>query len=648
MFNNQIIKLDSTIYKEHFILLSLLVLIIFTLYSPALDGPFLFDDTNNIEQYPAVHMKVLSFPALKKAALRPRPVAMLSFALDFYIHGLSPFWFRITNILIHICTALALYFLLTITINLIFPNPEAHKFHWLPGVSTILWAIHPLQIQSVTYIVQRMNCLAGLFLLLSLLFYILCRLSTSNMLKRGLLALSSLIFGILAVGSKPNAAMLPVLIILYEWIFFQQCNWKQIRRHIPFLLLSLLILLGLTWYFLGGDPIAKINSWYAKNNFTPIQRVMTEFRVVILYLSLLAFPHPTRLNIDHDILLSKSLTLPLSTGLSLATIIIILLVGIVLGRKLPLLTFGIFWFFINLLVESTLIPLDFIFEHRNYVPSMMLIPAAVFCLMHFFKKQAARTVLIVTFTLFSMWTYERNTVWQSGITLWQDSVEKSPSKPRPHESLAYYLEKEGRDYESLQHYLNVAKLTPDNPIAWNNVGNLYMKTGQFKAAANSYSAALRLRPDYKDAHNNIGNALSRQGRFKEAVEHYKKTLQFDEKSAKVHTNLANALAGQGNAREAMLHYDRALELASNNMEARYNRSILLLRLNRFAEAEQELLKVTQQRKNFKEGYNNLGVTQEHLGDIQKALENYQQALSIDPSFLDAQKNLQRLEKRRHM
>ncbi|WP_339137722.1 MAG: tetratricopeptide repeat protein [Candidatus Electrothrix sp. GW3-4] len=637
-------KLKGFHYREAFSLLALLILLVPSLYFPALNGPFLFDDTNNIEQNPAVHIAKLSFSALEKAVQRPRPVAVLSFALDYYLHGLSPFWFRTTNILIHICTAMVLYTVLSITINLLFDKNEVRKYRWFPLISAILWAIHPIQVQSVTYIVQRMNSLAGLFLLLSLLCYIRSRLSKSSA-RKALLAVFCLLLGLLAIGSKPNAAVLPILFILYEWIFLQKSSWKWIGRYLPFLLGALVVLLALSWYFLDGAPLAKLNSWYAKNDFTPIQRVMTEFRVVILYLSLIAFPHPSRLNIDHDILLSTSLTVPPSTALSLAVIIIFLLIGIVTVRKLPLLTFGIFWFFTNLVIESTIIPLDFIFEHRNYIPSMMLIPGIVFCLRRFLKRDTVIIILTVLLTLWSAWTYDRNSAWKSGIALWQDSAEKSPNKPRPHESLAYYLEKEDRDCEALRHYARAAELDPNNPTILNNLGNLNMKTGDFQAALKQYSAALRLHPQYKEALNNMGNALSRLGQHEQAIAYYNKALKLDPNFAKGHTNLANALAASGRFKPSMLHYDRAIELTKNNIEIRYNRSILLLRLNRFAEAEQALQEVVQLKRGFKEAYNNLGVAQEHLNKLQAAMASYQQALLIDPHFKDAQQNLARLENR---
>ena len=631
-------------YKEASILLLLLALLIFSLYSPALNAPFLFDDTNNIEQNSAIHITELSLPALKRAAQGPRPVAMLSFALGHYLHGLSPFWFRITNLSIHFCTAITLYFVLCSTTALLFAENkmQMQRYRWLPMISTLLWAVHPLQIQSVTYIVQRMNSLAGLFFLLSLLSYIHARLSDSGF-RRIFLGFCCASAALLAAGSKPNAAVLPLILVLYEYLFFRQRNGKTLFKHLLLLAAALAVMSVAAYCLMNGHPADRLAAWYAKNDFTPVQRVMTECRVVILYLSLLALPHPSRLNIDHDILLSTSLTAPPSTALSLAMIIIFLLLGIFTTRKLPLLAFAIFWFFINLIIESTVIPLDFIFEHRTYIPSMMLIPGIIFTLIRFLQRDNAIIILTILLTLWSAWTYDRNSVWKSGIALWQDSAKKSPNKPRPHESLAYYLEKEHRYSEAIRHYARAIQLNPKNATTYNNIGNLYMKIGELHTALNHYAAALRIRPEYKEALNNRGNALSKIGKFKQAIVYYEKALELDPNYAKVHANLANALAALGDLNLSMNHYNQAVELDQNNVEAHYNRSILLLRLNRFAEAEQALQQVVEKQENFKEAYNNLGVAYEHLGRTEAATESYRQALRIDPEFKDARRNLQRLQ-----
>lgn len=159
----RVMRKAGFIRQESLFLFLLLTAAIFLLYSPALTSPFLFDDINNIEHNRAVQMSELSISSLKKAAHGPRPVAMLSFAFDYYLHGLNPFWFRVTNIFIHIGTAMILYFTLCRTMSLLTEDVGQQEHRWMPALSTLLWAVHPLQIQSVTYIVQRMNSLAGFF-----------------------------------------------------------------------------------------------------------------------------------------------------------------------------------------------------------------------------------------------------------------------------------------------------------------------------------------------------------------------------------------------------------------------------------------------------------------------------------------------------
>lgn len=630
------------IRQESLFLFLLLTAAIFLLYSPALTSPFLFDDINNIEHNRAVQMSELSISSLKKAAHGPRPVAMLSFAFDYYLHGLNPFWFRVTNIFIHIGTAMILYFTLCRTMSLLTEDVEQQEHRWMPALSTLLWAVHPLQIQSVTYIVQRMNSLAGFFLLLSLLLYIHARLT-----RKILLVIACILAALLAIGSKPNAAMLPLLILLYEYFFFQKKK-NKLWRHPFFLtiLVSSIVSAGIFGYFfMQGHPMLLLSSWYAKNDFTPVQRVMTEFRVIILYLSLLFFPYPSRLNIDHDILLSRTLIAPPSTALSLAAILFLLTIGWIAINKYPLLSFGIFWFFSNLLIESTIIPLDFIFEHRVYIPSMMLIAGIMFPTGSYRqkRKKGVMCISLLFLMFFSLWTYQRNSVWQSGSALWQDSVNKSPNKPRPHESLAYYLEQAGHLSEALRHYKRAVLLNPKNSDSYNNIGNIYMKEGNVQDAILYYKTALPLQSSCKELCNNIGNALSKLGYLKQALTYYEIALKNDKNYTKAHINFANTLSVLGNTELAMRHYQLAAKLDPENIENNYNRSILLLQKGDFKEASKILEKIVKNNTSFKEAYNNLGVALENLGEIDKAKEKYQQALSIDPTFIDAKQNISRIK-----
>jgi tetratricopeptide (TPR) repeat protein len=628
-------------YAEPLLLGGLLLILLFFLYYPALNGPFLFDDTNNIEQNKRIQITDLSLASLKKAVEQSRPVATLSFALNYYFTGLSPVGFRITNVLIHVCTAMLLYFVLCYTV-LLFPEQDIRHYRWLPAVTAILWAVHPLQIQSVTYIVQRMNSLAAFFYLLTLLLYIRARLS-AYVGSKVILSVCCLVTTILAIGSKPNAAVLPVTVFLYEWFFFAKLSWKRLQKYIPLWAVTLLVTAGFVSYFLRGHPLATLHHWDTAFEFTCSQRLMTEFRVVMLYLSLFVLPLPSRLNIDHDIVLSTSLLTPPATLLCLVLIVGMLLSAALTARRLPLFAFGIFWFFLNLLIESTVVPLDFIFEHRTYLPNMMLTAGLVFLVMRLVQWRYLRiAAFIAILSLLSVWTYQRNTAWRSGIALWGDTVRKTPGQARPHESYAYYLEQAGRYPEALKHYKRALQITPGDANTHNNLGNLYARTGRPGAAVEQYKIAVKIQPDYQQAKINIEKVMAWQGKGSKIVNTYRKRLEENPQDIESLRALGDLLVFRRQIPEALQLYGKILAIEPDNGEVLYNRSVLLLRTGRLAEAEQELEKVVLLKPDLAVAHNNLGVVRENLGKFLAARQSYHQALRIDPDFKDARQNLKRL------
>jgi len=619
-----------------------LLLFIALLYSPSLNGPFLFDDTNNIVRNNRIHLTELTITSLKKAVTSTsRPVPMLSFGLDYFLHGLSPQWFRISNLLIHFCTAMLLYFVLCDTL-LFLPKEDVKKYYWLPAISALLWVVHPLHIQSVTYIVQRMNSLAGFFYLLTILCYIKARIA-EDIRTQIILTCCSLIAMFLAIGSKPNAAVLPCTVFLYEWFFFQKISWKWLFNRLPILLVTLGMLFGMVYFFTHGHPLVTLHHWNTTNPFTCIQRLMTEFRVLILYLSLLVFPHPSRLNFDHDILLSTSMVTPLSTLFSFAGLCCLFLVGILSSRRHPLLGFAVFWFFLNSIIESTIIPLDLIFEHRTYIPSMMPVAGIVYAMLGFIRWKYVKVFLaVVLLSLWSVWTWQRNAVWQSGISLWQDCVRKTPGQPRPHESLADYLEENGQFIKARKHYLRALQLNPDDPNTHNNIANLYAKTGRYQEAVQHYEIALKIRPTYTQAKCNLSMVLARQGQIDQAILRYRQLLQTDPDNLLIHRGLGDMLTLHGDFTGALHEYDFILQLDPQNVEILYNRSVLLLRTGYLLQAEQGLKKVIQLNPNRAKAHNNLGIIFENRGNVEEAARSYRRALQIDPKLQDARNNLKRI------
>jgi hypothetical protein len=211
-----------------------------------------------------------------------------------------------------------------------------------------------------------------MFYILSLLFFVKARLSKKRG-RKALLYTACILAGILGLGSKQITATLPVFIFLYEWYFFQDLSRVWLKRHAVPLVGILLILFTVSLFYLGINPIERVLATYEHRDFTLGQRVLTQFRVVIFYISLLIFPHPSRLNLDRDFALSYSLFNPLTTLLSMAVIMGLIGIAVYSAKRQRLMSFGILWFLGNLIIESSVVGLEIIFDHRTYLPSMFVI-----------------------------------------------------------------------------------------------------------------------------------------------------------------------------------------------------------------------------------------------------------------------------------
>ena len=367
----------------------------------------------------------------------------------------------------------------------------------------------------------------------------------------------------LALGSKQNAATLPFFILLYEWYFFQDLSKEWLRRHLRYIV-GIVIVFGLiAFMYLGMDPWARFAGLpdYAGKEFTIMERVLTQFRVMIYYLSLIVYPHPSRLNLDYDFALSRSLVEPVTTVICLFLILGLVGWAIYLAKRERLLSFCILWFFGNLAIESSIIPLAVIFEHRVYLPSMLVVTGVVALVFRYIRPKAVVVVgLSVVAGVFCLWTYERNKVWGDEVRLWSDCVEKSPQKARPHYCLGSALSRRGSREEAMQHFMEAVRFNPDSSGAHNNLGNALLDDGNVKEAIHHFSEALRIKPDFAEAHNNLGNALLKQGSVEEAVDHYTEALRIQPEYAKARYNLATAFLNQGRLKEAVDNYSEALRV----------------------------------------------------------------------------------------
>jgi tetratricopeptide (TPR) repeat protein len=440
--------------------------------------------------------------------------------------------------------------------------------------------------------------------------------------------------GVLSLGSKEISATLPFFIFLYEWYFFQDLNWSWLRRRLFLFVVLFTFLAAVALVYLGADPVERVLSSYAARDFTLTQRVLTQFRVVIFYLSLLLFPHPSRLNLDHDFFLSQSLLNPVTTILSIGAIVGLVVLAIYLARRERLLSFCILWFLGNLVIESSVIGLEIVFEHRTYLPSMLVSVVAVSLAYRLIKHRWLGVAVVCSVAVvFSFWTYARNSVWSDEVVLWQDCVKKSPQKARPHNNLGFALMEQGKIDEVIGHYRQALRIKPDYAEAHNNLGHALIERDEFDKGISHFSEGLRLEcelkdrlmargmldkvarnphkalrsePDLKDLLNSLGVARFKEGKIKEAASYYRAALRIKPDYAAAHYNLGLALAAQGKLDEAISHYSEALRLDPD----------------------------------FAQVHNNLGIALFKKGDLEGAVVNFREALRIKPDFAKASRNLQ--------
>lgn len=556
----------------------LIILLIFVLgfacYAPSLTGPFLFDDFENISQNGHIRIRSLSPAAIAEAAFNSRctsrPVANLSFALNYLLHGYWLPGYHLTNIVIHCLNGLLLFFLIKGTLS-----TPALRNHRLPpeqvvliaGFSSLLWLANPLNTQAVSYIVQRMTSLAAMFFLFSLLLYLKFRTSPGR--RRHLHLAGSLLSGMLALGSKEIAATLPGLIFLYEWYFFQDLDQAWLKKKLPLLGLMAAALVVLSWLYLRQD-LSAILAGYSQRDFTVEQRLLTEPRVIWRYLALFFFPHPELLNLDYDFPLSTTLLNPPATLFAIATLAGLFLTALVSAPRFRLLSFGLLWFLLNLVIESTFLPLEIIFEHRAYLPSMFLWPPGLLLVAQLPNRpsQVARVTLVGLLVIFSVWTIQRNRLWADEEALNRDIVRKSPNKARAHANLGRTLifATSAGTAEGLRELDLAIKLDPDYPFIYLYRGCYYLEQRNYTAAIASFQKVVGLKPDYDKIHYYLCKAYYENRQYPEAIAAARRAAAIPAFREEALMYLGSASLKTGEAETAVLCFRELSEYHPDNMD----------------------------------------------------------------------------------
>jgi tetratricopeptide (TPR) repeat protein len=582
-------------------------------YANSFRGPLIYDDIISIRDNPTIRDlsalgRVLS-PPCDGGTLTSRPLLNLSLAIN-YCLGREDVWgYHATNLAIHLINGLLLLGLLRRTFQLPSLRPRYGQAAWGLAVAiALLWTVHPLQTESVTYVSQRAESLAALFYLLVL--YSIVRGSQSpHAVWWNFLAAGACVLG---VGVKETLVTAPVVVLLFDRMFLEESFGRLFRRR-----WGLYVGLFSSWGFQAGllvrtslpvlkTEIGSIGVWaYARS----------QPGVLLHYLRLSLWPDSLCLSYDWPVATTAGAIVPglLAIGvLGVATVW-----GLAKRRQWAFLTA---WFFLILAPTSSIMPLPHLaFEHRMYLPLAGVLTLVVVSGYAGWRSivhrgwisgrvaiVAGMGLLMLAAIVMGCLTFRRNLTYQSMLSIWEDTARKAPHNVQAHSDL----------------------------------GGALFALRRVPEAIDCYREAIRIKPDYADAHANLGAALGDVGRNADAIASYQEALRLDEKHVHARVGLATLLSRtDGRIEEALAHFRRAMEIQPEKAFVWNAYGSALITLGRISEAIEACQKAVQLEPRSPINHNNLGLALADAGRKAEAIEHYQQAVNLQPGYVDALNNL---------
>ena len=664
--NGQTVETTSQLHIKAWIPL-ILVVAGWLVYCNNLNTPFIFDDIAHIERDSSIRNLSQLGQVLGDSN---RPIIKLSLAINYAIGGVNVFGYHITNIVIHILAALVLYGIIR---RALLSNRLRDRYGcsapWVALAASLIWLVHPLQTQTVTYTIQRSESLMGLFYLLTL--YCVIRSTEEHRTLWSIVAVAACALG---MGTKEVMVTAPFSVLLYDCVFLSRSPYEAVRRRWG-LYLGLAATWGIVFGLVGEQLITnQTSAGFGMQAITKWQYVRTQSGVILHYLRLAFWPYPLVLDYWWQVDLLPRDFVP--KGLVIAGPIVASIWG--MSRRSPFGFLGM-WFFLLLAPTSSIMPIfDLAFEHRMYLSLAAVVVLTVVLVHHWLTwvsapQWIAPTILAVVVAALGARTLARNLDYASVIDMWRQVSNIRMDNPRAHTSLGVLLAAKDQDDEAMWHLRWAVQIRPDYPIARASLGNALQKQGDLDEAIVQYEEALRFKQDYADAHfnlavalesngdqdraiehyrktieirqdhgeanNNLGAILASQDRYDQAISHFRQAIKFDPKVAESHTNLGRALQHHKKYDEAIVYFRNALALDATNALIHQYLASVLHELKQTDEALDHYRKSIAINPDRAEAHFFLGLELYADRNPEEAAECYQQALKLNPNYPKAHNNL---------
>ncbi len=646
----------------------LIVLAALLAYHNSFAVPFIFDDTTAITDNPTIRhfwppWALLTWPD-GDTTVGARPLANATLGLNYALSGTGVWSYHVLNLGVHVLAGLTLLGVVRRTLS----GPSlAGRFAADAGTiaffTALLWTLHPLQTESVTYVIQRVESLMGLFLLLSLY----CFIRSVGSAREAAWKAAAVVLCLAGDATKEVMATAPLLILLYDRTFVAGSFRGALRRGARFY-----GALALTWLPLG--LLAASSGWNRRGSAgfgsgaPALEYWKSQFEAVGRYLGLSLWPSP--LVFEYGPFRAEAARAFLPFALVIVPVLCWVLWA--LWRR-PAAGFLGAWFFL-ILAPSSVVPVvtQTMAEHRMYLPLAAVICAAVIGLRALLPR-AAWALLGLTAVCLGAATEARNSVYHSDLSIWQDTIAKRPANmnarnnyglalfragrtdeavaqyqaalaiepnyPGVHSNLGNALHREGRVAEAIAHYRRAIELEPSYPAAHYNLAGALEGAGRTEEAIGEYRETVRLAPGFGEGHDALGDALMVVGRHDEAAEEFRAAVGIDAADARAHAGLGAALAGGGSVDDAIANYTEAIRRDPNQVEARDALGLLLCGAGRGPEGILQFEEALRAKPGFAKAHFDLANALVQAGRIPEAVMHLESALRADPNLAEASNNL---------
>ena len=575
------------------------------------------------------------------------PLTWLSHMLDCQLYGVSPSMHHLTNVALHLANSLLLFLVLY----------QMTGALWRSCFVAALFALHPLNVESVAWVTERKNLLSTFFWLLTMGFYV--RYSRKPGLARYLLVVSVFALGLMA---KPMLVTLPFVLLLLDYWPLGRFPVQQVDsdsrtetakattpasqgttyvslvlEKVPLLILSVLSI-SLTSLSVQRSGIL------ISTTLVPMKlRIANGIVSYARYIGKLIWPQDLAVFYPYPSMVP--LWQSVGAGLLLAGISFLVIRA---WRTLPYLCIGWLWYLGTLIPAIGLVQAGqwpAMADRFTYVPAIGLFVMLAWSVPHLLTKwRYRRTGLALAagalLAALLLLTWAQLHRWSNTMTLFEHALKVTANNYLAHNNLGNALARQGKLKQARDHYVKALQINPTFPRAHNNLANALARQGKREEAIAHYTKALELKPNFPKAHNNLANVLARQGKNQKAIAHYTKALEIKPDFAGAHNNLGNVLEGQGKSKEAVFHFSRALELKPDFVEAHFNLGNALARQGKMDQAQAHFIRALELKPTFAEAHNSLGVILARKGRVDEAIDQFSEALRLKPDFRQARVNLE--------